>query len=138
MRRLAVEQTEHDELVRMMANYFKSLGYTEIRADIPEYETPAEIHWTNQPQQRYRPDLTCRMNDTARTLIILEAEICNSLTGEHTTQQFRIFRANATQNRGQFHVVVPRVCGTESGNDRATRFCNRIEIRVDHIWWPSQ
>lgn len=137
MRLLAAEQMAHDSLIRMMVKYFERLGYTEIRAEIPGYSPPEEIYWTNRPGQRYRPDLTCRMNNATRTLIILEAETCNSLTGTHTTEQFRIFSAHARNNSGEFHVVVPRVCRYETGEECTRRFATSINVRIDRIWWPS-
>lgn len=129
------EILEHDQLVLMMARYFKQLGYTDIRADIPDWPQPLHIFWINNPEKRYIPDLTCI--DTNGALVILEAETCSSLSDQHTQEQFKLFRAHATNKKGRFEVVVPRIC---SGNDARTLIMNNATkwgLTLDNIWTPS-
>lgn len=130
------EISEHDQLILMMARYFKQLGYTDIRADIPGWTQPQYIFWSNNPNQTYIPDLTCL--DTNGVLVILEAETCNSFKDQHTQEQFRIFRAHASNNKGRFEVVVPRTC---PGNDGITSIKNIASgwgITIDNIWTPTE
>lgn len=134
-RTTVAEMTEHDQLVLMMARYFKQLGYTEIKADIPDWSQPFPIHWSNNPDQKYIPDLTCL--DSNGILIILEAETCNSFNDQHTQEQFKIFRAHASNNNGRFEVVVPKLC---SGSDARTIITNTAKswgITIDNVWTPS-
>lgn len=131
----SIEILEHDQLILMMARYFKQLGYTDIKADIPDWTQPSSIYWSNNPNKTYIPDLTCV--DTNGVLIILEAETCNTFNDEHTQEQFRIFRAHATNNNGRFEVVIPRLC---SGNDARTFIKDCITkwgISIDNIWTPK-
>ena len=135
------DKGSHDALVRMMANYFNSLGYTGIKADLEGYPTPSAVWWTSKPQEQKIPDLTCFKNDAKRTLIILEGETCPTLTTEHTAEQWKLFQAHAKHNNGEFHVVVPRTCllGNKSieGNELAKKVADQLGITIDMIWRPS-
>jgi len=129
------EISEHDSLVLMMANYFKSLGYSNIKADIVGWERPSPIWWSNNENVKYIPDLTCQ--DKQGRLIILEAETCTSLNTVHTHDQFNIFRAHATGNNGRFEVVVPRICNGGDGRALISQLASRWNINLDNIWTPS-
>lgn len=133
------EQTEHDSLVKMMARYFATLGYLNIRADIEGHRKPESIYWKNRPNVKYIPDLTCNKNDEGKTYVILEAETCDSLTDTaHTAEQWKLFSARARRLKGEFHVVVPRICGELSGSDRAQELADNLEIKITTIWMPSE
>jgi len=131
----ANEISEHDQLVTMMAKYFKQLGYTNIKADIPGWPKPDYIYWTNQPNNRFYPDLTC--NDNDRREIILEAETCQTLNDQHTKEQFEIFRAHANKVGGRFEVVVPRMCAGRDTTQLIREIASRWRINLDNVWIPS-
>jgi len=98
MKRTAASQTAHDDLVRMMTQHFKSLGYTDIKADIPG--SPARHHQRHHAD--HRPDLTCRKNDYRGSLIILEAETATPST--FPTQQVSGLSCSAASRcSGEFH-----------------------------------
>ena len=130
------EISEHDQLILMMARYFKQQGYSDIRADIPGWTQPYGIHWSNNPGQNYIPDLTCL--DTNGILVILEAETCNSLRDQHTQEQFTIFRAHANNERGRFEVVVPRSCLGSDGRTLIKNIASGWGIIIDNIWTPTE
>lgn len=125
-----------------MANYYLTLGYTGIRADLKGYDEPGLIWWTGREQESYKPDLTCLRNDAQSTTIILEAETCESLFTEHTHQQWRLFAARAKHIGGEFHVVVPRLCQRNNQNVTGIALVSEIAaqwgLKVDHVWWPSE
>jgi hypothetical protein len=129
------EISEHDELVLMMARYFKQLGYTEIKADIPGWTKPDSVYWKSDPSNVYYPDLTCR--DTNGVYIILEAETCSTLNDQHTHEQFSIFRAHATNVNGRFEVVVPRLCSGNDARELIRNYARNWSIVLDNIWTPS-
>lgn len=141
MTRSFEDKVRHDSLVKMMVKYFGSLGYTAITADIDGYPTPNATWWKNKPQEQRIPDLTCYKNDPSRTLIILEAETCPTLTTEHTKEQWKLFSAHAKQNNGEFHVVVPKECSVAgspiSGQELVERIASELGITIDKIWWPK-
>lgn len=139
MTRNFAQQTEHDSLVKMMARHFASLGYLNIRADIDGYDRPESVYWKNTPNVKHIPDLTCNNNNEARTSIILEAETCDSLGNDaHTAEQWNLFSAHALSLKGEFHVVVPRICAELSGYDRAQELADTLEIKITTIWIPSE
>ena len=134
-RNLASEISEHDQLVLMMARYYKKLGYSQISADIPGWNQPSSIYWTNAPNRKYIPDLTCI--DTNGNLIILEAETCSSLNDDHTRKQFEIFRAHATNKGGRFEIVVPKLCSGYKTRTLISDNVNKWGIELDNIWTPG-
>ena len=117
------ESTEHAELITMMVAHFKGLGYSDIRADISGYTQPDQVGG-------HIPDLSCKKNDAARTRITLEAETCETIGDDHTASQWRAF-ASAS---GEFHLVVPKSCGTESGRSKAQRRLRELGLSADEIW----
>jgi hypothetical protein len=129
------EIIEHDELVLMMARHFKQQGYTDIKADIPGWVQPLSIYWSNNPNKKYIPDLTCV--DANGVLIILEAETVNTFRDQHTQDQFTIFRAHATNNNGRFEVVVPRMYMGSDGRTSIRSIASSWGITIDNIWTPS-
>ena len=135
MARPVSENTDHTQLILMMVQYFKSLGYTNIKADITGWSKPEGIYWMSNPNNVYYPDLTC--NDTDGIPIILEAETCGSLYDSHTHEQFSIFRAHATNNHGRFEVVVPRLCAGRNARDLITQQAKNWGIHLDNVWTPS-
>jgi hypothetical protein len=120
-------QKEHDDLVSMMARYFKDQGYTNIQADIDGYQAPPII---KGKVKSHRPDLLC--NKTSTTQIILEAETDDTIDDEHTRSQWHLFWDWAKNHGNEFHLVVP-----EGYRDAANRRLNEIGISADTIWTPS-
>lgn len=135
MARNITESSEHDQLVLMMAQYFKKLGYSEIKADITGWTKPDNIFWTNLPDQKYCPDVTCL--DTNGIFVILEAETCSTLNDTHTKEQFEIFKAHAKNKGGRFEVVVPRTCAGADGRNLISRYAIAWGIVLDNIWTPA-
>jgi hypothetical protein len=136
MTRTAISEiSEHDQLILMMARYFQQLGYTDIKADIPGWIKPDFVYWTNDPNNKFYPDLTCF--DTAGVFIILEAETCSTISDQHTHDQFNIFRAHATNKNGRFEVVIPRTCVGGDSRELLNKAINSWSIKLDNIWTPN-
>lgn len=133
--RNTAESKEHEKLVRMMASHFTNEGHSDVRADLPGYTQPDTI---TKGKLEHRPDVTCvkRVNGKER-LVILEAETCTSIADSHTASQWELFRLAADYWRGEFHVVVPRVCGYSDGAAKAQQRLQELGIAADEIWIPS-
>jgi hypothetical protein len=125
----------------MMANYFQTLGYADIRADLQGYNQPELIWWMGKERDAYRPDVTCLKNDGKGTPIILEAETCESIAIDHTRQQWQLFSARAKQIGGEFHVVVPKVCTRNNQLITGAALISEVElawnITINQKWWPK-
>ncbi len=130
-RRNPTEATEHNKLIKMMANYFEKEGYKYIRADLSGYTRPNSI--TDFNGNKYIPDLTCNKTDFKETRITLEAETCDTINDSHTARQWRAFY-NAS---GEFHLVVPKTCGMQSGREKAQARLRELRISADEIWTPK-
>lgn len=123
-------QTLHDKLVRSLAKHYSSLGYKGVRADMPgSVETPSAIYWTNRPEHKYIPDITCFKNDDANTVIVAEAETCESLRVSHTAEQWKLFSAHAKSVNGEFHIITPKSC-----TDEAKKVANELGVIVKLFW----
>lgn len=127
------ESQEHANLIKMMATYFQNQGFTDIRADLPGYTQPDLIRGTRGDHQ---PDLTCRRNDVARRLIILEAETGSTVSDAHTDSQWTLFADAARQTGGEFHVVVPKVVAGRSGHEAAKERARQLGIALSQTWTP--
>lgn len=114
----------------MMATHFRKEGYSNIRADLPGYVTPDPVsdRWGNY----YIPDLTCTASSSAGQRIILEAETCGTINDSHTEEQWKAF----ARAGGEFHVVVPATCGTESGRAKAESRLRQLGIAAQ-VWTPK-
>src|SRR5262249_39717436 len=53
----------------LMAEYFRTLGYSDVKARLPGHMAPEMLNGTLED---HRPDLTCRQHDKARTPVFLE------------------------------------------------------------------
>ena len=127
--RTSLTSEEHDRLIRMMANHFASLGYTEIKAHVSGYNRPDEIYG-------HFPDVACRKNDVKRTPIILEAETCDTIFHEHTDGQWKTFYNEAKRSDGEFHIIVPKTCNGRLGTEMANQKLQQLGISAT-VWKPS-
>jgi hypothetical protein len=126
MQRMLQESKEHQDLVNMMARHFASLGYRNIRADLPGMVAPEVILGT---KQNHIPDLTADKNGTR---IILEAETGGTISGDHTASQWSLFSDAAKKAGGEFHVVVPK-----RYRSSAERRLADLGLKADNIWTPA-
>jgi len=120
-------QKDHDDLVLMMANYFKNQGYSNIQADIANYPTPPIIEGQDQ---NHRPDLLC--DKTLYTQIILEAETEDTIDDEHTASQWSLFANWANEHNNEFHLVVPK-----DYREVAKKRLKELGINAHEIWTPQ-
>ena len=117
------ESKEHQDLINMMARYFATQGYRNIKADVLGMVTPDVILGT---KRNHVPDLTADKNGTG---IILETETASTISDDHTASQWSLFSDAAKKAGGEFHVVVPK--GYRS---TAEQRLTDLGIRADNIW----
>jgi len=102
MQRNPQESKEHQDLINMMARYFASQRFQNIKADISGMPSPDVIYGT---KRNHVPDLTADKNGTK---IILEAETSRSIFDDHTASQWSLFSDAAKKAGAEFHIVVPK------------------------------
>src|ERR1700709_83144 len=64
-----VDDAERRRLLWLMAEYFRTVGYPDIKARLPGFVPPPVLSGTLED---HRPDFTCRQSDAGKTPIILE------------------------------------------------------------------
>lgn len=96
-------QSDHEDMVLTTANYLVSNLYTDVRADVNDYETPTKIIWS-KTQDGHIPDITSKYNGVEH---IWEIETEDSISIDHTKSQWKLFSTYAAQHNAKFHIVVP-------------------------------
>ena len=104
-------QLEHDEMVQTVAEHLESERFTEVKADLPDYDRPDKIVWKNTGSGHI-PDVTADG-------LLVEVETADSIDDAHTEDQWTLFGAHAEQHNKTFVVVVPR--GSRSAAQRRLR-----------------
>ena len=104
-------QSEHDRMVKIVADYLVRERHRNVKADAPGYPRPTEISWKGQ-RHGHIPDVTTDE-------VIVEVETADSIDDPHTEDQWKLFGAFAIGNNKTFIVVVPE--GTEAAARRRLR-----------------
>lgn len=126
---LPLENDWHRNLIRMMADHFVIIGYTDIKADLDGYTQSSQLG-------HHIPDLSARKSNG--TFIVLEAETCETIAHDHATSKWRDSYNNARRMGGEFHIVVPRFCDNKDMVQKVQETLNKLSISVDEIWVPGQ
>ena len=103
-------QTDHDDVVLTTANYLVNKLYTDVKADVDDYETPTKIIWS-KTNDGHVPDITAKYNAVEH---IWEIETKDSISIAHTKSQWQLFSTFAVQHDAVFHIVVPEGCSEEA------------------------
>lgn len=87
-------------MVSNCAKWLNENGHFDVRADLVEYASiPGEINWTGN-SEGHIPDITTNSK-------IFEIETADSISDDHTADQWALFAAYAEQTKKEFWVVVP-------------------------------
>ncbi|MBU4501185.1 MAG: hypothetical protein KKA79_01220 [Nanoarchaeota archaeon] len=117
-------QTTHDQMVIDVYNHLLSKGYSDVRADLDGLSQPTRIYW-EETKKGHIPDLTGNKNGTN---CLFEVETEDSISDQHTEDQWNLFSANAKQHDKAFIVVVPK-----TSEASAQLHLNQLGIQAD-IW----
>jgi len=99
--------SDHDKLVVKAAESLnQNSDFKNIQADVKGYSTPSEINWKGD-ESGHIPDLKAVGTKTSKEFIF-EVETDDSISDNHTEDQWRLFAAYAKQNNGVFYVIVPK------------------------------
>lgn len=117
-------QSEHDSMVRAIADHVAATGHRQIKADLTGFSKPDLVRWQNQTTGHI-PDVTSN-NGTA---YLFEVETADSIDDQHTADQWKLFSANAQQQSKRFIVVVPK--GSEQ---RARARAAQLNVQTYDVW----
>src|SRR3954465_7891510 len=103
-----VEEDDRRRLLWLMAEYFRTVGYTDIKARLPGFVPPPVLSGTLED---HRPDFTCRQSDSGRTPIIMEVVTPGSVEDPRSENRWSLLSSAAKLYSAELHFVVPKWAG---------------------------
>lgn len=126
-----VEDDERRRLLWLMVEYFRTLGYTDIKARLPGLVPPPVLSGTLED---HRPDFTCRQTDTARTPIILEVVTSAGVADPRAENRWSLLASAARLYSAELHFVVPRWHAVGPLDPLLRRRLGRMELVANRVW----
>jgi hypothetical protein len=126
-----VEDEERRRLLWLMAEYFRTIGYTDIKARLPGFMPPPVLSGTIED---HRPDFTCRQTDSARTPIILEIVTPEMVEDPTAENRWSLLASAAKLYNAELHFVVPKWSPLGSVDGSLKRRLARMELTVNRVW----
>lgn len=126
-----VDDEERRRLLWLMAEYFRTIGYTDIKARLPGFMPPPILSGTIED---HRPDFTCRQTDTARTPIILEIVTPEMVEDATAENRWSLLASAAKLYNAELHFVVPKWSTVGPVDQGLKRRLARMELTVNRIW----
>ncbi|HVE81301.1 MAG TPA: hypothetical protein VND93_00570 [Myxococcales bacterium] len=114
-----------------MAEYFRTLGYTDIKARLPGFVPPPVLSGTIED---HRPDFTCRQSDRERTPIILEVVTPQSVGEPTADNRWSLLSSAARLYNAELHFVVPKWDPNASVDAALRRRLQRLELAYNRVW----
>jgi len=115
----------------LMTEYFRTLGFTDIRARLPGYVPPPVLSGTIED---HRPDFTCRQSDQARTPIILEVVTHDTVGDAASTNRWSLLSSAARLYHAELHFVVPRWDPLAPVEAALRKRLQRLELAYNRVW----
>lgn len=126
-----VEPEDRRRLLWLMAEYFRTLGYTDIKARLPGFMPPPVLSGTLED---HRPDFTCRQTDAGRTPIIMEVVTPKDVEDPHNENRWSLLASAAKLYNAELHFVVPRWSSEGAVDPSLRRRLSRMDLTVNHVW----
>ncbi|MBF5046445.1 hypothetical protein FGE12_28790 [Aggregicoccus sp. 17bor-14] len=126
-----VEDEERRRLLWLMAEYFRTVGYTDIKARLPGFMPPPVLSGTIED---HRPDFTCRQSDTARTPIILEIVTPEMVEDPAAENRWSLLSSAAKLYNAELHFVVPKWASSGAVDPVLKRRLARMELTPNRVW----
>jgi hypothetical protein len=126
-----VEDEERRRLLWLMAEYFRTLGYTDIKARLPGFVPPPVLSGTLED---HRPDFTCRQSDLARTPLIVEIVTPEFVEHPELENRWSLLSSAARLYSAELHFVVPKWAPTGPVDPVLKRRLARMELTANRVW----
>lgn len=126
-----VEDEERRRLLWLMAEYFRTIGYTDLKARLPGFMPPPVLSGTIED---HRPDFTCRQTDSNRTPIILEVVTPEMVEDPTAENRWSLLASAAKLYNAELHFVVPKWAPTGPVDPALKRRLARMELTVNRVW----
>jgi hypothetical protein len=118
-------------LLWLMAEYFRTLGYSDIKARLPGFVPPPVLSGTIED---HRPDFTCRQSDRERTPIILEVVTSRNVADPTADNRWSLLSSAARLYNAELHFVVPKWDPEGSVDAALRRRLQRLELSFNRVW----
>ena len=128
-----VADEQRRKLLWLMAEFFRTIGCSDLRARLPGYTPPQILSGTLED---HRPDLTCRQANHARTALILEVVPPSELELPELEHRWTLLSSAAKLYGAELHFVVPRWSTQGPPDQLLRRRLQRMEIVTQRIWTP--
>jgi hypothetical protein len=126
-----VEQDDHRRLLWLMAEYFRTVGYTDIKARLPGFVPPPILSGTLED---HRPDFTCRQSDANHTPIILDVVTPNMVEDPACDNRWSLLSSAAKLYNAELHFVVPKWAPNGSVDAALRRRLARLDVTTNRVW----
>jgi len=126
-----IEQEERRRLLWLMAEYFRTLGASDIKARLPGFVPPPVLSGTIED---HRPDFTCRQNDSGRTPVIVEVVTPESVEDPAADNRWSLLASAAKLYNAELHFVVPKWSHMGAIEPVLKRRLARLELTVNRVW----
>jgi hypothetical protein len=126
-----VDDEERRRLLWLMAEYFRTVGYTDIKARLPGFMPPPVLSGTIED---HRPDFTCRQSDSGRTPIIMEVVTASSVEDPKCENRWSLLSSAARLYNAELHFVVPKWSSTGSVDSVLRRRLARMDLPFNRVW----
>lgn len=126
-----VDDNERRRLLWLMAEYFRTMGYTDIKARLPGFMPPPVLSGTIED---HRPDFTCRQSDSGKTPIILEIVTPRTVDDAGLENRWSLLSSAAKLYNAELHFVVPKWSDKGAIDQNLRRRLARLELTVNRVW----
>lgn len=126
-----VDSPMRRQLVWLMAEFFKTLGYTDLKARLPGFVPPVVLSGTLED---HRPDITCRQSNSGRTPTLLEAVPVDEMDDPRMEHRWTLLSSAAKLYGAELHFVVPKWSAIGAGDQLLRRRLERLDISHHRIW----
>jgi hypothetical protein len=126
-----VEEEERRRMLWLMAEYFRTLGYSDIKARLPGFMPPPILSGTIED---HRPDFTCRQSDSGRTPIILEVVTPGQVEDPVAENRWSLLASAAKLYNAELHFVCPKWTRQGAVDSTLKRRLTRMELTPNRVW----
>lgn len=126
-----VTEGDRRRLVWLMAEYFRTVGFSDIKARIPGFTPPEVLSGTLED---HRPDLTCRQSDSGHTPIVLEGVTPEGMARPGVESRWSLLASAARLYRAELHFVVPKWSASGGLEGPLRRRLAGMAVIPNRIW----
>ena len=126
-----VERGERRDLLWLMAEFFRTIGYTDLKARLPGHAPPEVLLGTLED---HRPDCTCRQDDAEHTPILVEVVTPQEVDEPRRDQRWSLLASAAQLYSAELHFVVPQWSERGSIEPLLRRRLSTMNVRPSRIW----